>query len=67
MARPKDTPAEFLVQVNLAYTVTAKDELDAHNKVVNALAVVKPAGTLTRRIKWSEVKMNGLKADKGEG
>jgi hypothetical protein len=68
MARQKTEQQEFMVQVNLAYIITAKDELDAHNKVVNQLAVVRPPGTLTRRIKWSEAKSNnGQSAKKDQG
>ena len=65
MAKERTEKQEFTVQVNSVFIITAKDELDAHHKVIGALACLKPAGTVSRKIKWSEVKPNnGRMADK---
>ena len=47
---------EFSVQVNSVFVVTAKDKLEAFSKVVSAINMLKPAGTLSRAIKWAEAK-----------
>lgn len=42
MARQKPDNQEFIVQVNSVFVVTARDGLDAHNKVVGAIAKTAP-------------------------
>jgi hypothetical protein len=65
MAKEKAENQEFVVKVNSVFTIMAKDGLDAHNKVVGALAMMRPAGTVSRKIRWSNVQpSNGQMADK---
>ncbi len=54
--RKPNTQPKFLVQVNLVFTVHAKDKLDALNKTTFNISLMTIPGCVAREVKWQAVK-----------
>ncbi len=54
--RKPNTQPQFSVQVNLVFTVHAKDKLDALNKTIFQVEDMKIPGCVAREVKWQAVK-----------